>query len=179
MVAAQAFARASKGIDASFEVIGAGSEDQALRRYVADAGIADRVQFSGALPQAETLDRLAQLDVVLIPSLSTSTWKEQFGRVAAQAMAAGTAVIASDSGSLREVVNDCGVLVPEGDVEAFAAELRKLLMSPRLIMQLAKRGRERAMLTFSWERVVDRVDVMYRNAVESSARALPGCWALK
>lgn len=51
---------------------------------------------------------MAELDVVLGPSMTTRTWKEQFGRVPVQAMAHGAAVIASDSGSLREVVGDAG-----------------------------------------------------------------------
>jgi glycosyltransferase involved in cell wall biosynthesis len=167
MLALEAFARASEGIDACFEVVGAGSEQHALRRYVAEAGLGDRVHFWGALPQDETLNRIAHLDVVLIPSQTTSKWKEQFGRVPAQAMAAATAVIASDSGSLREVVNDGGILVPEGDVEALAAELRPLLISPTLLMEIATRGYKRAKLCLSWEHVVNLVDEMYCHAIDS------------
>lgn len=166
MLALQAFVLAAAGTDASFEVIGAGSEDETLRRYVAEAGLRERVHFSGALPQEETLARIAHLDVVLIPSLTTPKWKEQFGRVAAQAMAAATAVIASDSGSLREVVKDGGVLVPEGDVEALGAELQKLLEDPAAMMQVAKRGYERARMCLSWEHVADRVDEMYRQVLD-------------
>jgi glycosyltransferase involved in cell wall biosynthesis len=166
ILALEAFARAARGIDASFDVIGAGSEDRALRRYAAEAGIAPRVHFVGALPQDETLARIAHLDVVLIPSLTTRKWKEQFGRVAAQAMAAATAVIASDSGSLREVVEDGGILVPEGDVDALADELRRLLLSPSLMTDVARRGYERAKVSLSWVHIADRVDQMYRQAMD-------------
>jgi glycosyltransferase involved in cell wall biosynthesis len=165
MLALRAFAQATAELSASFEVIGSGSEDQALRQYVVETQIGDRVQFAGSLPQSEALARIGDLDILLIPSLTTLKWKEQFGRVAAQAMAAGTAVIASDSGSLREVVKDGGVLVREGDVEGLAEALRKLLVNPNTRMQVASRGYERAKLCLSWECVTDRVDEMYRGLI--------------
>jgi glycosyltransferase involved in cell wall biosynthesis len=172
MIALRAFAQVSKTVDASFEVIGSGSEEQALRRYAMQAELGNRVEFAGPLPQDVTLTRIARLDVLLIPSLTTSNWKEQFGRVATQAMAATTAIVASDSGSLREVVADGGLLVPEGDVEAFATELGRLLVSPDLITEMASRGRERVKRALSWECVVDRVDEMYRGAMNYSPARL-------
>jgi glycosyltransferase involved in cell wall biosynthesis len=77
-------------------------------------------------------------------------------------MAHGAAVIASDSGSLREVVADAGVLVPEGDVPGFARELRRLLDEPRRRAELSAQGRARAVEQFSWEVVADKCDQMYR-----------------
>ena len=64
-----------------------------------------------------------RFDVVAVPSLETPSWIEQFGRVAVEAMASGVAVVASDSGSLPEVVADAGILVPPGDVGALAGAL--------------------------------------------------------
>jgi glycosyltransferase involved in cell wall biosynthesis len=167
VIAIRAFARASPGTEASMEVIGAGSEGAVLRREVAEADLGERVVFTGALPQVETLSRIANLDVLLVPSLTTPSWKEQFGRVAAQAMAAGTAVVASDSGSLREVVGDGGVLVPEGDVGAFANQLRELLLDESRAAAIGERGRRRAGELMSWESVSDRVDEMYRQMLGS------------
>lgn len=166
MISIRAFAQAANGADASLEVIGAGSEEVALRREAEATGLRDRVVFTGALSQDETLARIGRFDVLLVPSLTTPTWKEQFGRVAAQAMAAGTAVIASDCGSLREVVGDYGRLVPEGDVNAFAAALQTLLREPSRLAALGERGRQHAQKSLSWEYVSDRVDKMYREALE-------------
>ena len=50
-----------------------------------------------------------------MPSRTLPHLKEQFGRAAVEAMAAGVPVVAYDSGALGEVIGDTGVLVPEGD----------------------------------------------------------------
>jgi glycosyltransferase involved in cell wall biosynthesis len=164
LIAVRAFleAAARATAEASLEVIGNGSQAEAMRREVENSGTADQVVFTGALPQDETLRRIAKMDVMLIPSLTTPTWKEQFGRVAVQAMAAGAVVIASDSGSLREVVGDSGVLVPEGDEEALAAALQALLDDPVGLATLRDSGRRRAAERFSWEAVAAGADRMYR-----------------
>jgi glycosyltransferase involved in cell wall biosynthesis len=162
LIAVRAFALAAIGRDASLAVIGSGSELDALRTEAKAAAVIDQVEFTGALSQDEALQRIAGLDVVLVPSLTTAHWKEQFGRVAVQAMAHGAAVIASDSGSLREVVADAGVLIPEGDVDGFAHELRRLLDEPRRRAELSERARVRALEHFSWNVVADKADRMYR-----------------
>jgi glycosyltransferase involved in cell wall biosynthesis len=161
-IAVQAFARAAVGREASLTVIGAGPQLDELRTTAATAKIIDQVGFSGAVDQAELFRRLAEFDVVLVPSLTTTRWKEQFGRVAVEAMAYGVVVIASDSGSLREVVADAGVLVPEGDVAGFAAALKRLLLHPHERADLAARGRARAIEQFTWDVVADKCDRMYR-----------------
>lgn len=167
MMAVRAFAAAAARVDAVMDVIGAGRQQEAMEHQVRLLGMSQRVRFHGALTQDETLSMMGSLDVVLVPSLTTRTWKEQFGRVPVQAMAYGTAVIASDSGSLREVVDDAGVLVPEGDQAALSAALTRLLVEPRLLDEVRMRGRARAERAFSWEAVSDGVDVMYREVVES------------
>jgi glycosyltransferase involved in cell wall biosynthesis len=83
-------------------------------------------------------------------------------------------VVASDSGSLREVVAEAGILVPEGDVAGFARELRRLLEEPAYRNELRARGRARAQEDFSWEAVADQVDAMYRDAIDARRSAEKG-----
>jgi len=58
----------------------------------------------------------AWAEVVVVPS----RWAEAFGLVAAEAMAAGAAVVVSDAGALPEVVGDAGRVFPAGDAAALA-----------------------------------------------------------
>ena len=167
LIAVRAFVLAAADTEASLAVIGSGRELDALRTEVSEAAIGGQVEFAGSVSQDEALRRIAGMDIVLIPSLTTPHWKEQFGRVAVQAMAHGAAVIASDSGALREVVADAGVLVPEGDVGRFARELRRLLDEPLRRAELSARGRIRAIQHFSWDVVADKCDRLYRELLAS------------
>jgi len=166
-LAIRAFAQATAGMDASMEVVGAGSQRAALEACAAGAGASSRVHFAGAVSQEEALKRIRGYDVVLVPSLTTATWKEQFGRIPVQALEAGTPVIASDSGSLREVLQDCGVLVREGDLDELTIQLRRLLHDPQRRAELSGSGRRRAEELFSWEAVAEGSHRMYREMLSS------------
>lgn len=164
-IALRAFAAASPASDAELVVIGAGSEEAFLRSEAHSHGLDDRVTFLGGLSQYETLRHMRSLDVVLVPSLTTRTWKEQFGRVPAQAMANGIAVIASDSGSLPEVVGSAGIIVAEGDELGFVSALRRTLLDQALVARLRADGLERARSRLSWEAVAAGMDAMYRSLI--------------
>lgn len=164
-VAVRAFARTAADLNASLELVGAGPQEAELRRLVASLGLEGRVAFAGAVPQTQALARLRDYDALLVPSLSTPRWKEQFGRVAAQALAAGTPVVASDSGALPEVLDGCGELFREGDVDDLAEKLGGLLRDPARRAELAARGRRRACAELSWERVAEGTDRMYQQVL--------------
>lgn len=164
-LAVRAFARAADGLDASLEFLGAGPEEPRLREVARQLGVAERVVFAGSVSQEEALERMRAYDVLLVPSLTMPNWKEQFGRVAAQAFAAGVPVLASDSGSLPEVLGGCGELAPEGDVADWGRKLARLLRDPSRRGELAVAGRRRALQELSWERVADGCDRMYREVL--------------
>lgn len=69
-------------------------------------------------------------DIVVLPSITTAKWKEQYGRVIPEAMACGKVVIASQSGTPPELIGDCGFLFPEGDITQLKALISKLLSMP-------------------------------------------------
>ena len=68
---------------------------------------------------------IRSLDVIVMPSVSTDVWQEQYGRIAVEAMACGKPVIASSCGSLPYIVDDFGLIFPEGSI----ADLKEILES--------------------------------------------------
>lgn len=146
--------------DATLDITGdgpaAGSIDEAIARH----GMKDRTRRRGFVPHEELPERYRSLDVLVVPSVPTDDWVEQFGRVAVEAMACGVAVVASDSGSLREVVGVAGILVAPGDVEALAGALRSLADDPERRRALAHAGVERAAL-WSWPSIARRQRDLY------------------
>jgi glycosyltransferase involved in cell wall biosynthesis len=79
-----------------------------------------------------------------MPSMSTERWKEQYGRVAAEAMACGRLVIASDSGSLPELVGEAGIIIPQTELPRLDRELARVLDDPSLVQRIGAKAAERA-----------------------------------
>jgi len=136
-------------------IVGSGPEEAALRDHAERLGIGDRVRIEGGVPHEEVPGLMGLLDVLVLPSLTTSHWKEQFGRVLTEAMACGVPVVGSSSGAIPEVVGDGGRVAPEGDSRALGGILAELVSNPEERQTLAAAGRRRVAEHFRWERVVE------------------------
>lgn len=143
-------------------------EVRRLRAAAANAGVADRLRFIGALPQTELARYLAAADVCVVPS-----FYESFGMVALEAQACGTPVIASRVGGLPGVVRDgeTGYLVPWRCPEPFAERLDLLLRNDGLRESLGRAARAWAE-GFRWELVAGRLAALYEATL--TERALAG-----
>jgi glycosyltransferase involved in cell wall biosynthesis len=132
------------------QIVGDGPLAGVLRARAGALG--DQVSFVGFV-SGEQLEELYQtFDVVIVPSLSTPGWTEQFCRVAVEAMASGVPVIASDCGALPEVVGDAGILVPPGDPAALRRALNVLASDPDRRIELGCRGRARSK-RYAWSAI--------------------------
>ena len=121
------------------------------------ASLGDRVLLLGRVPDASGL--MAWFDVFCMPSN-----EEALGVVAIEALAAGTPVVATDSGGPREFVVDGlnGALVPVGDEAALADALVATLAKAPAMREAARRSAE----PFTAERVAERVAAALREALE-------------
>ena len=110
------------------------------------------------LPQREVIQLLTHATVFACPSLY-----EPLGIVNLEAMACGTAVVASRVGGIPEVVSDgeTGLLVPPDDPGALAGALNSLLRDPGRAHAMGERGRERAIADFSWPAIAAQTVALY------------------
>lgn len=106
--------------------------NQEINQMLSNAGIMERVVFINP-DHFEIAAYMNAADIVVVPSVSVPNWKEQYGRVAAEAMACGKEVVASNSGSLPELLDGHGELFPEGDITALRKLLVQLLTNPSAI----------------------------------------------
>lgn len=151
-------------------LIGGGDQEPALREQARLSGVADRVEFHPMAPPGEVPRLLRELDVLVVPSLTTRTWKEQFGRVIIEAMASGVPVIGSDSGEIPRVIAGAGLVVPEGSSPELGAALARLDADEQLWTGLAAAGRERVLRHFTWERIADRYHEVYQRLLRAGER---------
>lgn len=128
---------------ARLRLVGKGPEEDVLRERARVRGLANAVTFVGGVSHEAVPAQLAEVDVLVLPSLTTPRWKEQFGHVLVEAMTRGVPVVGSSSGAIPEVIGDAGLIFPEGDVSELAAVLRRLREYPALRGRLAVAGKAR------------------------------------
>lgn len=107
---------------------------------------------------------LRTFDVLVLPSQTTRTWAEQFGRVLIEAMAVGTVPIGSTSGSIPWVIGDAGWVFPEGNVRVLAQKIDHLLGNTGDWQQLSLKGQQRVRMHFTWDRVAHKLANTYYHA---------------
>jgi starch synthase len=114
------------------------------------------------LEKPEVIQILSHATVFACPSLY-----EPLGIVNLEAMACGTAVVASAVGGIPEVVADgsTGLLVPPDDEVALADAINALMADPALAAELGARGRARAVAEFSWDSIAAQTAALYASLV--------------
>jgi len=99
----------------------------------------------------------------VLPSRTLSNVKEQFGRVLIEAMACERPVVGSDAGEIPNVIGEAGLIFHEGNEQELAGHVRRLMDDFSLRESLGRRGRERVLERFSYEKVgKDTVDFYRR-----------------
>ena len=142
-------------------LVGDGADREALRAIAEREGVADRVEFAGAVATVAVPDVMAGFDLFVLPSLTRPNWKEQFGRVLIEAMSSGVPVIGSDSGEIPAVIGEAGVIAREGDAAAWAGAIRSLGERPEERERYARLGREAVLERYTQERVARRIAAIY------------------
>jgi glycosyltransferase involved in cell wall biosynthesis len=118
-------------VDMRLRIVGTGPEEERLRRYANELGMADAVEFRGFIPYEEMPAAYGEAACMVLASLPTWSWEEQFGMVLAEAMAANLPIIASTSGAIPEVTGSDASYFAPGDWVGLAERLRELLTVKR------------------------------------------------
>ncbi len=139
-------------------LVGDGPEADRLRALADRPGIAERVRFAGRLGEEDTLKEIAAADILVLPS-----FMEGLPIVLMEAMAMGTAVIASRVAGIPELVEDgaSGLLFTPSDWDALAACIRRLIDDPARPEKLTARGRQAVAAEFDIERSARRLKELF------------------
>lgn len=142
-------------------IVGSGPERSQLETRVATLGLNDRVRFLGSIRSEDVAAYLKAVDVLCLPSLTRPNWKEQFGRVLIEAMAAEAIVVGSSSGEIPRVIGDAGMIFAEGNAKALADCLGALATSPTRRAAFRTKGAERVRRLYTNEVVADRLAELF------------------
>jgi glycosyltransferase involved in cell wall biosynthesis len=126
------------------------------------------VVFKGILPHAEAHLFYQDIDIFVLPSKTTSFWKEQFGRVIIETLASGRPIVGSSSGAIPEVMGHLKVpyVFEEQNLESLKEKIKLAIddIKEQKVDPIVKEGRERAFKLYSHAGVADR---FYRYAFKS------------
>ncbi len=170
LILLDAFARLRHD-DAVLVIAGRGAPDYEglLRQWVHNLGLQERVRFPGFVPNAQTPDYYASAWVYVLPSITTPAFKEPWGLVLNEAFNQGLPAVVSDSvgaaagGMLRNEGE--GLVVREGDAQALAHALQRVLDDTDLRARLSRQARQTIL---SWD--IERMVQGFRSAIDSVSR---------
>jgi glycosyltransferase involved in cell wall biosynthesis len=150
--------------DVRFVLIGRGPMEDTLRHQAHRLGLDGAVDFLGFVSDADRDAWLQAADVCVFPSLY-----EPFGIVALEAMAAGIAVVVSDTGGLREIVTHevTGLTAYPGHAMSLADQTVRLLQDRDLAENLARRARAMVRERYAWQTVAARTAEVYEHVLQS------------
>jgi glycosyltransferase involved in cell wall biosynthesis len=147
-------------------VVGAGPEEEALRRLAGSLGVADRIDWEPSVPLADLADRYRGAAALVVPSRA-----EGLGLVAVEAQLCGTPVVAAAAGGLVDVVDDglTGRTFRPGDPGSLARATSDLLTEPYEAELLAEHARTAALTRFGTRSAAATYAAIYADAVEAAA----------
>ena len=149
-------------------VVGDGPEREGFEQRLNAAGLSDRADFTGAIDFHLVSEYFHQLDALVLPTETTKRIREQFGRVLVEAMACGVPVIGSTCGAIPEVIGNAGLVFAEGDADALAVALQRMLSDESLRERLVVAGYARVE-QYSWERVAEKTYELFRQVLKRRA----------
>lgn len=123
-------------------------------------GIRDRVKFISGLSGEDIRDLYAEATIAVSPSVY-----EGFGFPAGEALSCGVPLVATDGGSLPEVVGDAGIVVPHSNPPALARAIDGLLRDEDRRADMSVKARQHILDNFKWERCARDVVQLYRQTI--------------
>jgi colanic acid/amylovoran biosynthesis glycosyltransferase len=143
-----------------YVIVGDGPLKNEVEARVKEYGIADCVEFRGALKQNEVREVLDYSDLFLLSSRN-----EILPTVVLEAQSMGIPVVATDIGGLRQTIVDgkSGFLIPLDDVEAAKSRIIQIMKNKDLRASLGQEGKRFIAENFDIQKISRRLISVYEN----------------
>ncbi len=155
--------------DVRLVVVGTGDGLPALRARVEEAGLADRVIFTGWVPPDRVAPYLAAADIAVAPYRDTLINRAKCAAKIIYYMALGKPIVSSRVGQNLEYLDGgrAGLLTEPGDATDLAAGMAALLRDRKRAVELGRRAERRIWEHFDWRKLVTQVERAYQAALFS------------
>ncbi|MEL6223842.1 MAG: hormogonium polysaccharide biosynthesis glycosyltransferase HpsO [Cyanobacteria bacterium J06627_8] len=138
-------------------MLGRGPLKEHLMQHAKANGFGDRISWIESVPHHDVPKYMNLMSTLVLPSettyqfktLTAIGWKEQFGHVLIEAMACKVPVIGSDSGEIPHVIDQAGLIFPEGNVAELCDRLTRLMDQPNFAEELGNRGYEQVLAHYT------------------------------
>lgn len=149
---------------ATLVIVGDGPQRDALEGQVRSAALQARVHFAGN--QRDVVPWMQALDIFALPSYAN----EGVPQALMQAMLAGLPCVTTTVGGIGELAIDgvTALIVPPENPAALRSALERLMGDPALRSKLGAQARRHCADGFSYERMLDRMEAIYREAAATS-----------
>ncbi|MCS6860424.1 MAG: glycosyltransferase, exosortase A system-associated [Abditibacteriales bacterium] len=146
-------------------LVGTGEDEEKLKQLVSERRLNDQVLLVGRVPHEEILGYYALMDVLIYPRLSTRETERVTPLKPLEAMAMEKAVLASNVGGQRELVEDGvnGLLFKAGDARDLAAQCLRLIADDQLRRALGQQARSYVVAEREWSQIVRRYAPVYES----------------
>ncbi len=154
-----------QNLDFQVTLCGSGESEADLRQEAKKQLITEQVVWRGAVRHEAAPIELGKFDVLVLPSRSIATWKEQFGHVIIEAMAMGIPVIGSSCGEIPHVIGCEDLVFPEGNPVALAEILKRTICDRNWREEMGNYGIDRVAKYYSHERIAQRLLAQWQKLV--------------
>ena len=143
-------------------ICGNGPDLGKLQAYISSNQLSNKVTILGAQNREGVINFYHSLDLLVVPSKTTQTWKEQFGRIIIEAYATGTSVLGSTSGSIPEIIGEFGLIFEEGNIADIISKIKIFTDDYTLWSNKKKAARDWVFSNFSWSTVANQFYNLYK-----------------
>ena len=141
--------------------VGEGDQRELLEKRVREAGLEERVVFTGNLPHDDVIRWMRRAKVFVLPSV-----EEGQGVVLLEAMACGTPCIGSKVGGIPDIVTpDCGFLFEAERVEELANTLKRILVQNKAWEEKSRNSQKRVESLYDWDKIASSIVAYYHQAL--------------
>ena len=146
---------AMKSVDHKLIICGKGPDAKRLRKAIDRAGLGDRIEMRGFVPDEERDRLMGECRFFVMPSLH-----ESFGLAAIELMSRGRPIVCSDADGLPSTVGEAGYVVPKADSAALAEAMNRMFEDRELCESKAAKAIETAR-SYDWDVMMPRIEEVY------------------